>query len=159
MKRHNHNFFLYIIIVIVPTLISLLYYFNEAIDRDNHERKSQAQWVASIHQKSWDQFISETVTSLDILALTAETVAKTPEKLQPLLLKTHWKDPRYGGIYLLDPNGTVLTGSNSFLQNENLSENEYIKEINRTKDLIISDHQETLINGQKVIGIGKPVLD
>lgn len=159
MKRQNHNFFLYIIIVIVPILISLLYYFNEAIDKDNNERKRQADWVASIHQKSWDQFISETVTSLDILALTAETVAKTPEKIEPLLLKTHWKDPRYGGIYLLDPKGTVITGSNPFLQNANLSENEYIKEINRTKDLIISDHQETLINGQKVIGIGKPVLN
>ncbi|MGN7398628.1 ATP-binding protein [Cytobacillus praedii] len=159
MKRHNQNFLLYIIIVIIPTLISLLYYFNKAIDLDNHERKEQARWVASIHQKSWDQFIAETVTSLDILAITAETVAQTPEKIEPLLLKTHWKDPRYGGIYLLNPNGTVITGSNSFLKDANLSENEYIKEINLTKDLIISDHQETLINGQKVIGIGKPVLD
>jgi two-component system, sporulation sensor kinase D len=159
MKRQNHNFFLYIIVVIIPTLISLLYYFNEEIDHDNYERKKQALWVASIHQKSWDQFIAETVTSLDILAITAETVAKTPEKLEPLLLKTHWKDPRYGGIYLINSNGTVITGSNSFLENANLSNNEYIKEINRTKDLIISDHQETLINGQKVIGIGKPVLD
>ncbi|MFE8698022.1 ATP-binding protein [Cytobacillus sp. FJAT-53684] len=158
MKKLNNNFFLYMIVVILPTLIGISYYLNDAMNVDNQERKEEALWIASIHQRSWDQFIAETVTSLDIIALAAESIIESPDKLEPLLLKTHWKDPRYGGIYLLDPNGTVITGSNSFLQNVNFSDNEYIKEINRTKDLIISNHQETLTNGQKVIGIGKPIL-
>ncbi|MBU8877607.1 two-component sensor histidine kinase [Bacillus sp. FJAT-29790] len=157
--KSRKNFLLYLIIVIFPALIGIVYYMNDAIDRDDRQRIEYALWVASIHQKSWDQFISETVTSLDILALTAETVIHYPDRLEPLLQRTHRKDPRYGGIYLLDPNGTVITGSNSLLKTANFADMEYIKEISRTKDLIISNHQETLLTGQRVIGIGKPVLN
>ncbi|MBP2239923.1 two-component system, sporulation sensor kinase D [Cytobacillus eiseniae] len=159
MKKHKNNYYLYIVLVIIPIVICISYQLNTAIKKDNEERKAHAIWIASIHQKSWDQLISETVTSLDILELTAETVMNTPEKMQPLLQRTHWRDSRYGGLYLLDPEGTVLTGSNEFLKNTNLSNNDYIMEISQTRDLIISNQQETLINGQEVIGIGEPVID
>lgn len=159
MKSRYNNYLLYIIIVILPTLFGILYYLNVTMDRDNQKRIDQARWAASIHERSWDQFLSETVTSLDILALTAETMLDSPKKLEPLLQKTHLKDPRYGGLYLLNPNGMVITGSNALLKNADLSHIEYIKEITKTKDSIISNHQETLINGQRVVGIGKPVLN
>lgn len=159
MKIRYNNSLLYIIVVIIPTLIGVLYYLNDAINRDNQERVEEAKRVASIHERSWDQFISETVASLDILALTAMTVLDSPEKLEPLLQRTHWEDSRYGGLYLLSPDGTVIIDSNAHSINADMSKNEYIKEIIKTKDIVISNHQEKLPNGQKVIGIGKPVLN
>ncbi|MBS4189010.1 two-component sensor histidine kinase [Bacillus sp. FJAT-49705] len=159
MKSRKSNYLLYMILVIIPIFIAFIYHMYDEINRDFIQRKEKAIWIATIHQKSLDQFIAETITTLDILALTAETELDSIDKLHPLLKKTHSKDPRYGGIYLLDPNGKVITGSNSLLTNTNLSNQEYIKEITRTKDIVISNNLETLKNGQKVIGIGEPVLN
>lgn len=159
MKSRKENLLLYLIIVICPIIVGVLYNLNDAINRDYSERKEQAIWTGTIHQRSWDQFIAETVTSLDILSLTAETVIEDPEKIEPLLRSMHYKEPRYGGIYLLDSKGSVLTGSNSLLAERNLSSHEYIKEITKTKDIIISNDFERLKNGQKVIGLGRPVLN
>ncbi|MBY0120911.1 ATP-binding protein [Bacillus sp. S/N-304-OC-R1] len=159
MKSRKENLLLYLIIVIFPIIFGVLYNLNNAISRDYNERKEQAIWTGTIHQRSWDQFIAETVTSLDILSLTAETFVDEPEKLELLLKRMHYKERRYGGIYLLDVKGQVLSGSNNLLAETNLSSHDYINEIIKTKDIIISNNYERLKNGQKVIGIGKPVLN
>lgn len=159
MKSRLKNAIFYISVVIVPTLVGIFYYLNDAIDKDNQQRIEHAKWVASVHERNFDQFISETVTSLNILALTAETVMNSPSKLEPLLQKMHWRDTRYGGIYLLNNDGSLVIGSNTLIQKDYFTKEEYINEITKTKDIIISNHQEKLVTGQRVIGIGKPVLD
>lgn len=159
MKSRLKNSLLYITVVVVPTLIGIFYYLNDAIEKDNQQRIEHAKWVASIHERSFDQFISETVTSLNVLSLTAETVMNSPKKLEPLIQKMHWRDTRYGGIYVLNNDGSLIIGSNTLIENDYFTKEEYIREIKRTKDIIISNHQEQLVSGQRVIGIGKPVLD
>ncbi|MBT2687789.1 two-component sensor histidine kinase [Bacillus sp. ISL-47] len=159
MKSRYGNLFIYVIVVIIPTLIGSFFFFMDAVKQNDEDRLEEARWIGSIHQRSWDQFISETVTTLEMLSLTAGTVNTKPEKLEPLLQQAHQMDPRYGGLYLLNTNGRVLTGSNQFLTDSYLSDKEYIKEVSRTKDIVISNSQETLINGQTVIGIGKPVIN
>ncbi|MEH7344048.1 ATP-binding protein [Bacillus sp. JJ1532] len=159
MKSRKGNFLLYVVIVICPILVGVLYNLYDTINRDYAERREQAIWTGTIHQRSWDKFIAETVTSLDTLSFTAEMAIETPLKLESILKKMHSKEPRYGGIYLLDESGTVITGSNSLLANMNLSDHDYVQEILETKDIIISNHYEVLKNGKKVIGIGKPVLN
>jgi len=159
MNIRYKNFLLYLIIVILPTVCGVLLYYKEAVENDKAQRTNDALWVASIHQKSWDQLIGETVTSLDMIALMAETVIDSPTKILPLLQSTHMKDPRYGGIYLLGQDGKVITGSNANLIGADFSSNEYIKEIIKSQDIIISNHLEKFENGHKVIGIGEPVID
>jgi len=159
MKNWIKHYLLYITIVIFPTVIGIFYYLNDAINQDSEQRTQRAKWAASIHERSFDQFISETVTSLNILTLTAETVINSPKALEPLLQRMHWKDTRYGGIYILKPNGELIIGSNSMLKSDYFKTEEYIQEITSTKDIIISNHLEKLITGQRVIGIGKPVLN
>lgn len=159
MRIRKENFLLYVVIVICPILIGILYNLNDAINRDYYDRKEQAIWTGTVHQRTLDQFIAETVTSLDTLSLTAETMMDSPEKLESLLKKMHRKEPRYGGIYLLDAKGNVITGSNAFLANRNLSNEDYVNEIIHTKDIIISNKYEILNNGQKIIGMGKPILN
>ncbi|WP_066289764.1 ATP-binding protein [Bacillus sp. FJAT-29937] len=159
MKNRKGNLLLYVFIVICPILIGVLYNLFDTINRDYAERREQAIWSGTIHQRSWDQFIAETVTSLEILSFTAEMAIETPLKLESILKKMHSKEPRYGGIYLLNERGTVITGSNSLLANMNLSDHDYVQEILETKDIIISNQYEVLKNGKKVIGLGRPVLN
>ncbi len=159
MKSRLKNTLYYILVVIVPTLIGILYYLNNATDKDYKQKIEHAKWVASIHERSLDQFISETVTSLDVLSLTAETVIDSPKTLEPLIQKMHWQDSRYGGIYILNNDGRIIVASNTLIDENYFIKEEYIKEIKRTKNIIISNYKEHLVTGQRVIGIGKPVLD
>ncbi|MGN7174690.1 two-component sensor histidine kinase [Paenibacillus sp. FSL R5-0490] len=159
MNNRNRNFLLYLFAVIIPTLAGSIFLFMDSVKQNDMERLEEAKWIGSIHQRSWDQFISETVTTLEMLSLTAGSADTPSEKLEPLLQKANQMDPRYGGIYLLDRSGMVLTGSNQFLANSDLSEKKYLKEVLVTKDIVISNTPETLTNGQTVVGIGKPVLN
>lgn len=159
MNSRKRNLLLYLIAVIIPTLAGSIFFFMDSINQNDEERLEEAKWIGSIHQRSWDQFISETVTTLEMLSLTAGSADTPSDKLEPLLQKANRLDPRYGGIYLLDPTGKVLTGSNQFLANSDLSNKKYLKEVSRTKDIVISNSPETLTNGQTVVGIGKPVFN
>jgi two-component system, sporulation sensor kinase D len=159
MKNHIRNLLLYIFMVVIPTIAISLYSAFFLLKEDELKRRAEAQWVASIHQESWDQFIGETMTSMEIISLAAVTSIDTPKKMESLLKRTHQKDSRYGGLYLLNKNGTVITGSNGFLENTNLGTNIYIQNVIKTKDTIISDNPEVMINKQKVIGLATPIID
>ncbi|MGG1400204.1 ATP-binding protein [Bacillus salipaludis] len=159
MKNFKSNFYLYLIIVILPVIIIGSYYFSNILKEHNQERKEQARWVASIYQKSWDQFIGETTTSLEILSLSVKGNLSSPEKVEPLLREIHDKDLRYGGLYLLDKNGKVLTGSELRKYTVEFSRQKYIQDVIKTKDTIISNHQEITQNNQRILGLATPVLD
>lgn len=156
---NKKNLIIYIIVVIVPLVLISSLTVVSTLKKDEKSRIEHANWIAAVHQKSWDKLIAETITSMEMLSLTAITSMKNPDKLDPILKRTHQKDPRYGGIYVLDKNGTVIAGSNGFLENTNLSTNTYIQNVLKTKDTIISNRYETLINRQKVIGMATPILD
>jgi two-component system, sporulation sensor kinase D len=158
MNKHLLNLFLYSIIVVLPTLGGS-YIFSQIEKKQNHlEQVQHAEWVASIHKSHWDQFISETVTSLQTLSLTSEIYVNSPDKMAPLLRKAFQTDPRYSGLFLLNEEGRLIVGSNNLLD-DNLHKHSYIQEVIRTKDIIISADVNTLKNNQKVIGLASPVLD
>lgn len=158
MRKHLLNLFLYSIIVVLPTLGGS-YIFSQIEKEQNYVKQVEhAEWVASIHQSHWDQFISETVTSIQTLSLTSEVFDNNPEEMAPLLQKAFQTDPRYSGLFLLNAEGRLIVGSNDLLD-DNLYQNHYIQEVIRTKDIIISSEVNTLKNNQKVIGLASPVLD
>ncbi|EIJ81706.1 histidine kinase phosphorylating Spo0A [Bacillus methanolicus PB1] len=159
MDKLKKSFFIYFIIVIIPALAGSFYQIHHLLDEDFLKRKNYSKWVASIHQKSWDQLITQTVTSLDIISILVENFQPYPENLASLFRQTQQSDPRYGGLYLLDRTGKVITGSNDFLSNADLSEHDFINTAILTQDTIISDHPEMLGNGQKVIGLAVPVFN
>lgn len=150
---------LYIIIVILPIICTTYFYTKDAIKNDETARIQHAKWVAEIHEKHWNTLISEAVTIMDMLSVTAASIQDMPQQMEAILYKTNQADPRYGGIYLLDSRGTVLAGNTLLLKEEKLSTQSYIQEVINTKDTIISDQSEKLTNGQEVVGIAKPVLD
>lgn len=159
MKYHKHTLYLYLGVVVLPVIIFSIFYYNKILQDHYDKRKDYALWIASIYQENWDQFISETVTSLNILSLSAEANLDTPEKMRPLLNRIHQSDPRYGGLYLLNNQGNVLSGSDSLRLHKDASSLKYIQEVIKTKDTIISDEQEILFNSNRVIGLATPVTD
>ena len=159
MKKIHGNGLLYVLIVILPVILFGSYFFNGIIKQEKDGRKNQALWVGSIHQKSWDQFISETLTSLNILSISVNTSLNSPEKIQPLLKQIQNRDPRYGELFLLNRNGKVLTESDPLSLTPDFSQMDYILEAIRLNDTVISNHPKTGKNGQKIIDLAVPVSD
>ncbi|MFE8703564.1 ATP-binding protein [Cytobacillus sp. FJAT-54145] len=159
MKKNYRNLFIYLLVVIIPTIILSIFFINLRMKEDYTERVEHAKWIASIHETHWNQFISETVTSLEMLSLTAGTLINNVEQMGPLLQRAHQTDPRYGGLYLLDHHGHVMTGSNNLIKKNELEDDPYIKEVLKTKDTIISNNLASIKNGQQVIGLAVPVLN
>ncbi|PLR76050.1 two-component sensor histidine kinase [Bacillus sp. V3-13] len=159
MQKSKKNALLYLLIVILPSVLGIFLQTYNLVQRDYERQKTHAEWIASIHQRTWDQLISETVTSLDIISITANNMIDSPQEIKPLLQQVQQKDPRYGGLYLLNEEGKVITGSHSLLDDANYSSMEYIQTAIKTKDTVISNHQETLHNDQTVIGLATPVLN
>ncbi|WHY87889.1 sensor histidine kinase [Neobacillus novalis] len=161
MKIHKGNLFIYLVIVIIPAFLLGLYYFYDILKENDNGRKKEALWVASIYQKNWDQFISETMTSLEILSFSVKENLNAPEKVEPLLNQVNQNDPRYGGLYFLNDKGKLAAGTVS-LRNEaeaDFSNLLFIQDVIKTKDTIISGQEEILRNNQRIIGLAKPVLD
>lgn len=159
MTRKIHRTIIYFIGVILPTIICSLIYIDYQEDKDYEIRKAHAQWIASIHETHWDQLVSETVTTLRMLSIAFDTTIHNPEQMKPLLIKAQQSDPRYSGLLILDSKGRMITGSNSSINEPDQSKKKYIQEVIKTKDIIISNNEEILNNGQKVIGIAQPLID
>jgi two-component system, sporulation sensor kinase D len=158
-KWLNSNIVLYTLIVLLPTLISCYFYFQLLSQQDELDRINDSKRVGTIHQRYWDNFIGETKTSLKILSLTSLITGDSNEKIRDLLTKTHQTDPRFGGLYLLNSEGKVLLGSNVFLDNMDLSGEDYIQNVIHSKGTIISDNSEKMINHQSVVGLATPILN
>ncbi|GIN61308.1 sensor histidine kinase [Robertmurraya siralis] len=158
MKKHLKLLIIYIFVVFVPTIIGSSYFIHLRSIINLNERINEANWIASIHESHWDKFISGTVTSLEMISMTAKTLFADLEQMKPLLEKAHQSDPRYGGIYLVGKNGEIIAGSNQHLHESNYIEKELVDEVMKTKDVIISNKSFSLENGQTVIGISYPIL-
>lgn len=158
MKKHLKLLIIYLIVVFVPTIIGSSYFIHLRSIINLNERINEANWIASIHESHWDKFISGTVTSLEMIAMTAKTLFDDLEQMKPLLEKAHQSDPRYGGIYLVGKNGGIIAGSNQHLPESTYIEKELVNEVTKTKDVIISNDSFSLENGQTVIGLAYPIL-
>jgi two-component system, sporulation sensor kinase D len=159
MKIHKKDVLLYVLIVILPIISFGFYYYYHILKETNIKKNTDAKWIASMYQKNWDQFIGETITSLKVVSLSAVENMNNLQTIEPLLQKVNHSDPRYGGLYLLDSHGKLLSSSESFQIYADFSSRDYIQEIMKTKDTVISNHQEVLPNNQKILGLATPVLD
>jgi len=159
MKTRKINFYIYLVVVIIPGILVGLYFFHDIVKKDEAARKDAAFQVATMYQKNWDQFTRETMTSLRILSYSVIENLNDPNKINPLLNKINQNDPRYGGIYLLDHNADLLTGTSSLNNKADLSSHSFIQEVLKTKDTVISNKVELQKNSQRIIGLATPVLD
>lgn len=158
MKITTQKKISYIVIVVIPIMITAVLFFNYQINKEEAKNKAHAEWVASIHQKQWDSYINKVVSSLNILSLSIQPNIDTPNEMDSLLKKVFTNEHIYGGLFLLDSKGKTIAGVNDTYDSIDISEEDYILEVINSKDLVISNREEVLSNGQKVIGIAMPIL-
>lgn len=160
MNNKIKKILFYIFSTIIPVIVSGYLYTNKIVEDELLRQKDAAKWTGSIHQKQWDSFMNKTVTSLNILSISIETNKDSMRNIKKLLRKIFNEEPAYGGLYLLDSSGKTIIGSTDTYDHISIKLNHasYIKEAIKTKDIVISDEQEILNNGQKVIGLAKPVI-
>lgn len=156
---------IYFFIVVLPAILSIIGCYHFLAERAVEQQREKLEWAATLHRNQLDQFINETKVSMDILAVSTEEEVQTlgkkiqaSDKVQTILKRMVGKDPRYGGIYILDFEGNLLIGTNDLLKQYNLRNKPYIKEALLTKDTAVSDEAETLSNNQPVIAIATPVM-
>jgi len=160
MKNRIKKILFYTLITIMPVIICGYLYVNKIVENELLQQKNAAKWTGSIHQKQWDAFMNKTVTSLNILSISIETNKESMKNVEKMLRKVVNGEPAYGGLYLLDNTGNTIIGSANTYDHISINLNyaSYIKEAIKTKDMVISNQQEILNNGQKVIGLAKPVI-
>lgn len=156
MKSKYRNILVYLLLVILPSTIITLIAYHTAVQGELQNRKENTSWIATIHQRSWDQLLSETMTTLEILSYTLKADMSI-EQIEQLLQNTHRMDPRYGGVYLLNPDGKIQAGSNHFLDNS--ADDNKAQQFSESQGALISPAMKTLENGQKVIAINKPIFN
>lgn len=157
MKICKHTVKKYMLITLIPAAIFTLLFGIYRWNGEQVKIENQAQKVAMIHQKQIDQFISETITGLEVMALTLESNNVTSNELKKTLEKTGMEDPRYSGLYYLDANYNIITGTNDNVTQFNLSNKHYIKKMLHTRQTTVSEQLDTLTNNQKVVVIATPV--
>ncbi|MGO5011023.1 hypothetical protein ACTQ5K_03905 [Niallia sp. Sow4_A1] len=150
MKITTQKKISYIVIVVIPIMITAVLFFNYQINKEEAKNKAHAEWVASIHQKQWDSYINKVVSSLNILSLSIQPNIDTPNEMDSLLKKVFTNEHIYGGLFLLDSKGKTIAGVNDTYDSIDISEEDYILEVINSKDLVISNREEVLSNGQKV---------
>lgn len=149
---------MYTLIVLLPTAILCLILGFLKYGEEKSAILKDANLVATVHQRQMDQFIGDTITSLEVLALTLETNFSRVDDLQSALTKTGNKDPRYGDLYFLTPEGDIVTGTDDSVKQYIFKNKPYIETLIRTKHTTVSDRIETLKNSQPVIAVAAPVL-
>lgn len=158
MKNFRKKIIWYSFLVLAPALLltTLFGYYN--FKKSEEKSFKQAERDASIYQRQMDQVIGETIKSLEVLAITFESYHNNISDVNIALNKVSGKDPRFGGIYFLNSNGEVITGTNDYLKQYSLKNKSYIKTMNLTHQSVVSDQVETLSNNNKVIAIVTPVI-
>ncbi|GAA0324471.1 sporulation kinase KinD [Bacillus carboniphilus] len=163
MKIKNMKVFLYVIIVIIPTIILTTLGIDQRIDSIEEEENDHLRWVASIHKQQFEQLMMESTTSIEILALSLEELLDNHplhlDNIERLLEKTKNADPRYGGLYVLDSKGILLYGTDKTFVGANLINKDYIQSVLLTQNTIVSDNQVTLSNELNILPIVAPILD
>lgn len=148
---------IYFWVVVVPSILTIMLFYRILLDNERDNYRQHIEWIASIHQNQIDQFIGETITGLNILAYSLDPMLNDLDSVKMILKKTQNQDPRYGGMYILDLKGNVVTGTNDLLKHYNFRYMDYFREVLLTKHTVVSDHQEKIDN-QHVIAAASPIL-
>lgn len=157
-KNKKKQKWIYFWIVMVPSVLAIMLFYRVLLDNERESYNQHIEWIASIHKNQIDQFIGETITGLNILACSLEPMLDDLDSVKMILKRTADQDPRYGGIYILDHKGNVITGTNDLLKQYNLRNIDYFKEVLLTKHTVVSNQQERIKDNQHVIAVASPIL-
>jgi two-component system, sporulation sensor kinase D len=158
MEKKRRKIMIYIILVILPSLLFSLIFSKSTYNTEKAKTIDHAKWIASVHEQQMDKIIGETSKTLEVLAITLKHDQVITNHLKSELQDIKYKNPLYGGLYLFDPTGNFIVGTNDDLKNYDIHTKRYIEEIKLTHQTAVSDQEETLLNQEHIIAISTPIL-
>lgn len=158
MKTIRKNIYLYLLIIVLPTILALLIFWKYLSFQEQANRNIQANIIVNLHQQYIDTLIKETSKSLDILALVAINKLENYDAMTELLMLTKKTDQRYGELYLSDKDGILLTGTTDKYNGLKVKDF-YIKDCSALKETYISEKIEDEENSYSYFFICKPILN
>ena len=157
MGTIRKNIYLYVLLIILPTIIALVIYWEYLSHEEEANRNAQARNFVNLHQQYIDTLIKETSKSLDILALISLNKLENVDEMTELLTLTKKTDQRFGELYLLDKNGVILTGTTPIYNGAKV-QNIYTENCKALKDTYISDKINGENDSYSYFFVCKPIL-
>lgn len=158
MGTIRKNIYLYILIIILPTIIALVIFWKYLSYEEEVNRNVQAENIVSLHQQYLNTLIKETSKSLDILALVFLNKLGDTDAMTKLLTLTKKTDQRYGELYLSDKNGIILTGTTDVYNGLKVKKI-YTDNCQDLKDTYISDKIDGEDDSYSYFFVCKPILN
>lgn len=142
----------------IPSIV--ISYFlaqNQVLDKKDIN-KDKAQWYANFHALNIENFLGETVGSLEMLATSIKIQHNELEEVKKILIETHGKDPRFSGFYWANPNGDLIISTNPTDSVVNVSDRPYFQQALKTKTTSISDAHFGRVTGRYIVTIASPIV-
>jgi two-component system, sporulation sensor kinase D len=163
MKQNRFkNLALYIVVVIIPSIIGIFYFTHAKYNDLVRENITETKKMVDLHKNHIEQFIGETVTSLEMLSLVLSSenqLLSNNQYIKDILLKTYYKDPRFFGIYLASPSGEMITGTRAVPEGEAIFYRDYFQTALQTRKTSISEVYYNEKNDQFIVTIASPVFN
>jgi len=160
-QKRVRNIILYILIVLIPSIIGIYYYIHTKYSELAKDNLVETQKVVDVHINHIEQFVSQTITSLEILSLvfsTGNDLLLNEDYIDDLLLKMHYKDPRFYGLYIVDIDGKVISGTRKISSKQMEFYQKYFQNTLETKAPMVSDTYYSEQTEQFIVTITSPIF-
>lgn len=148
----------YILIVILPLIILTIiywFYFEQSIQ---NEQQEQAKWIGSVYQMHLDQVIRENKEKIELLSTSYLIQYKDEKSSNKMVHAFKESDPRYADIYLLNPDGMVVSGTSEQTTHSNLIEQKDMEIALKTQKATIIRTKKLENSNCKCFTILSPIL-
>lgn len=158
LLMNANTIFLYILIVILPTIIFGFAYWHFKSKDTYQYLENKAHRYSTFYAMYMESFIGETIGRMESLASVLTNQADSLSQIQSILKKTHWKDPRFAGFYWVSTEGDIVVSSNP-LKNPpiNLADKPYFEWTLATGLTHISDGYYGRVSEKYIFSIATPV--
>ncbi len=160
LKSQNmlNKVFFYLLVVLIPTLLinTFIYFYQKEKIIENY--RSESAFMINIHKNQIDNLIKDTKARLETLALVLGEETDE-EKIQQVLRKTHDLEPRFAGLYFVQKNGEIVTGSKSMTKNVNIENRAFFQKAIATKQSSVSDAYYGNITGGYIVSVSTPMFN
>lgn len=157
MKSTKKSIFLYITIVLLPTIVLSSFLIFKEIHEKHQDLITEADQTASLYKNQLDRLIGETEAGIEMLAKVINKKTGSLEEIETILEESNKEDPRFAGFYYANAKGDLLVGSTSITKNVNLLEYDFIQSAIITGKTKISPLVNDYLGERKLISIATPI--
>lgn len=148
---------IYLFITLIPSLAISFLLTNHLVEDTHHQYMNRAKWYANFHGMNIDNFLSETVGRLEMLASSIKIQQNSLNDVEEILQETQKGDSRFSGFYWANPKGDLLISTNPSSSEVNVWDRQYFQETLKTKKTSFSEAHFGRVTGRFIVTIATPI--